>query len=249
MTDPIRIAIGTDPQQRIACETLKSSIRRRTARPVEFFVSWCPQTGWHPLMQATPKLKKGTAFSKWRWLLPDLFPDGGRAIYLDADQVCLTDIAELFDWPLGDNTKALVKNAVGIFGKKRQPEPGKNQTSVMLLDFSHASVRWNPTVLINQVLSGIRSYPDLMQGDWFDPEKTLELPPEWNHFGIHTPDTKILHWSHVKSQPYRNPQHPTAWVFERELRAAVESGDISPALIRSEVSQRHIDPHWLKVIP
>jgi hypothetical protein len=248
MTDPIRIAIGTDPVQRIACETLKSSIRRRTSRPVEFHVSWCPQTGWHPLMKSSPTMKKGTAFSKWRWLLPDLFPDGGRAIYLDADQVCLCDIGELFDWPLPDGEPmALVKNAVGVFGKNRQPEPGKPQTSVFVIDMDR--LHWNPQEKLRDADRSKAEYASLMQAQWLPDYWLAELPPEWNHFGIHTEQTKILHWSHVKSQPYRNPSHPTAWVFERELRAAVEVGDISPALIRSEVSQRHIDPHWLKVIP
>lgn len=244
MTDSIRIAIGTDPVQRIACETLKSSIRRRTERIVNFYTSWCPATGWHPLMIQTPELKNGTAFNKWRWLVCDMF-DAGRCIYLDADQVCLTDIGELWDYPLDGEIMAAVINAVGVFGRKT-PQPDKVQTSVMLLDYD--GPLFHGAYEVRRVAEGKDSYAYLMQAEWLDRDYIAELPPEWNHFGIHTEATKILHWSHVKSQPYRNPGHPTAWVFEQELRAAIEAGHISPELLRQEAAKGHVHGDWLKVL-
>ena len=69
----------------------------------------------------------------FRLFIPQLFPEYEKAIYLDCDTVLLTDIAQLYDMPLGENyigavaddivsaTPAFIaytKQALGIEGKK-----------------------------------------------------------------------------------------------------------------------------------
>lgn len=235
----IRVSIGSEPLQRIPAEVLKSSIIRRTARPVEFTESWSPAGGWHPLMKGVPRLK-GTRFSLWRWLVPQVYQHTGRAIYLDADQVVLADIVELWN-SLQHEHLAAVINAEGFFGDKI-PEKNHVQTSVMVMDCGKCD--WDAAHRFRDVEVGRMSYKQLMQAAWLPRYLIRELPPGWNHFGICNQHTKLLHWSHVASQPYRKPDHPTAHVFAGELRAAVEAGHVSQELIRDEIQQGHLHKHW-----
>lgn len=244
-TETIRISIGTEPLQWVACEVLKHSIRRRTERPVEFLESWNPSQGWHSALQSAPKLPGGTKFNSWRWLTPRVLGHG-RAIYLDADQVVLADIGELRDQLQAAKTIAVVTDAVGIFGSKKSPEPGKLQTSVMLMDCHKLRMAMQPCP-IESCAAGRMEYRDLMQATWLDRGDVQTLDPGWNHFGIVNDQTKLIHYSHVKSQPYRCPEHPAGWVFGAELRQAVADGVISVRQLQKEAAAGNISEHWWKI--
>lgn len=245
MSDVIRVAIGTEKKQRVPCEVLKHSIRRRTSRTVEFLESWTADGGWHPAMKASPQIANGTAFSTWRWVAPSVYGEG-RAIYLDADQVVLADIGELWDTPLDGKIVAAVCNAQGVFGKKT-PEPNKVQTSVMLMDcdrmFPHAE--W----ALLECAKGRMPYRDLMQAAFLPRSEVVELLPQWNYFGIAPPDAKLVHWSHVKSQPWcHNTEHPTAHVWAAELRHAVAAGVLTIKDLQHEAKRGHIhDVYWQRL--
>lgn len=244
MDDVIRISIGSEPMQWVACEVLKHSIQRRTERPVEFVESWNKSDGWHPLIVSAPKLKGGTAFNAWRWITPHLFGHG-RALYLDADQVVLADIGELWDQLQPDKTIAVVTEAVGIFGPKKTPEPGKMQTSVMLTDCGKLRAAMHPCP-IQRCATGDIAYRDLMQATWIDRKHVQSLDPGWNHFGIRNADTKLLHFSHVGSQPMKHPEHPAGWVFGVELRQAVADGVLTVKQLKKEAAAGNIHEHWWK---
>lgn len=241
----IRVSIGTEPLQWVASEVLKHSIRRRTERRVEFTESWNKQTGWHPLIEKSPALRGGTQFNVWRWLTPALM-GYGKAIYLDADQVVLADIGDLWDQLQASKTTACVTEAVGIFGGKKTPEPGKVQTSVMLMDCHKLRMAMQPCPIAS-CAAGRLEYRDLMQAAWLPRKEIQSLDPGWNHFGIHTPQTKLLHYSHVASQPYRKPDHPAAWVFGAELRQAVADGVLTVKQLQKEAAAGHIADHWWKI--
>lgn len=242
----IRISIGSEPSQWVACEVLKHSIRRRTERPVEFVESWNKSTGWHPLMSTVPALKGGTGFNVWRWLTADVF-GLGKAIYLDADQVVLADIGELWDQLQQEKTVAVVTEAVGIFGGKKKPEPGKLQTSVMLMDCQRLRQRLREHDPVRKCGRGEMVYRDLMQATWLDRKEVQTLAPEWNHFGIVNDQTKLIHYSHVGSQPYRCPEHPAGWVFGAELRQAVADGVLTVKQLKKEADVGHLAEHWWKI--
>src|SRR5690606_13465431 len=89
MNEPIRVFIGTEPAQRLPTEVLKLSIRRRTALPVEF-------TELSDLACGV-EARFFTGFSFYRWFVPWFCDYRGRAIYLDADIVCLCDLAGLWN--------------------------------------------------------------------------------------------------------------------------------------------------------
>jgi len=243
--EPVRISIGTEPSQWLATLVLMSSIRRRTSAPVEFGLSsWTPGGGWASLLRSKTKLRQGTRFSAWRWLVPEAFGFHGRAIYLDADQVVLGDIAELWGLLEPGKAVAMVRDAVGVFGKKR-PEPGKWQTSVMVLDCN--ACRWDAEANFRAVADGWMAYRDLMQGTFLDAGTLQEIDPAWNHFGIRRDDTKLVHFSHVASQPWKRPRHLECGTWRAELAAAVAAGDVSAEDIREAVVAGFVHEEFLTV--
>src|SRR3990167_3273822 len=139
--EAIRVSVGSEKNQWLPTLVLVSSIMRRTGRRVEFTYSWTPDAGWHPLFADAPKLQHGTAFSGWRWLVPELYGHEGRAIYVDADIVFLADVAELWNALPTNKMFAAVTDADpdGLWGKTTLAKSGKKfrgkpQTSVMVMD-------------------------------------------------------------------------------------------------------------------
>lgn len=230
----IRVSIGTEPMQWVAAKVLVSSIVRRTAERVEFTFSWTPERWSRHMIEG---FGHGTKFNLWRWLVPKVYSYRRRVVYLDADQVVLGDIASLHDIELDGAWVAVVKNARGRFGKKR-PEKGVAQTSVMVMDCEKCD--WNLNRLLGMVKSGKlngwcekkfgrsakHSYAALMQACWLSPSRVAELSPVWNDFNVLRSNTKLLHWSHVRDQPYSNPKHKTSYIFRQELRASIDAGHL-----------------------
>lgn len=246
------MSIGSEPMQLIPALVLKSSILRRTQHPVEFTESWSPDSGWSRSLTDKPSLKSGTKFSGWRWVVPEVYGNTGKAIYLDADQVVLADIAEL--WGMLDS--GMMFGAVcnvdpaGLWGKttlakSRKRYKNKVQTSVMVMNCRQCE--WDTEKLFMDVHVGRLQYRDLMQADFLPRDRIQEISPRWNDFGIVLPETRLVHYSHVASQPYRNPDHPTARVLENELRYAIESGSVSRDLLSEEADKRHIHRRWAEL--
>jgi hypothetical protein len=115
--DVIKIFVGCDPNN---CDleqmmVLDYSIRKNTQYPVEitwmqlshdpdspWFSDQTHHLGWHTEKWATP-------FSGFRWAIPQLCNFEGRAIYMDADVIVLTDIAELWNTPFNQDTMVIAK--------------------------------------------------------------------------------------------------------------------------------------------
>ncbi|WP_353166398.1 glycosyltransferase [Acinetobacter sp.] len=117
LNDVIKIFVGCDPNN---CDleqmmVLDYSIRKNTQHPVE--ITWMQlshdanspwfsdQTnllGWRTEKWATP-------FSGFRWAIPELCNFEGRAIYMDADVIVLTDIAELWNTSFDQGAMVIAK--------------------------------------------------------------------------------------------------------------------------------------------
>lgn len=115
--DTIKIFVGCDPNN---CDleqmmVLDYSIRKNTQHPVEitwmqlshdqnspWFSDQTQLSGWRTEKWATP-------FSGFRWAIPELCNFQGRAIYMDADVIVLTDIAQLWNTPFDQNAMVIAK--------------------------------------------------------------------------------------------------------------------------------------------
>lgn len=241
---PIQICIGTEPKTEIARKVLEHSIRRRTRAEVCF----------HPMSSShRPAALTGlTGFSLERWSIPERLGYRGKAIYLDADQLVLGDIREL--WTTDE----------------RRPKPGASawcvplrdfwDTSVMLIDC--AAARCWPT--LGQLAERLADPPKrrfryrrIMSGVELDPSPgTLE--PFWNHHDACQPEvTRLVHFTDRSRQPWFFPQHPLAEMWAAELRDALAAGAVTVEEVLAAcdafamgptLAKAGMHPHWRAVV-
>jgi hypothetical protein len=222
LVEPIRVFCGLDESQIVAARVLEHSIRKHATRPVRFY----PMLDVPTPEPKDPKNRGRTGFSFSRFHIPKLAGYRGRALYVDADMQVFGDVADLWDIPF--------EGATVMCTRQDQPpdewrdsswfKPGR-QLSVMLLDCGR--LRWD----VEQIVSGLDerkySYEQLMFDLCIvDPmEINDNVPPEWNHLEHFEPGrTKLLHYTVVPTQPWKNDRNPLRTLWEPEFHEAREAG-------------------------
>lgn len=238
--DPIRIFVGTEPKTHLAYKVLEHSIRTRTARPVEI----TPMIGpaWE---YPTKGITVGTGFSLRRWMIPAACNWQGHAIYLDADQIVLADIGELYDTgrqSLG--TEAVLACTFQPDKYNKRPAP---QTAVMVLDCGRALGRWQ--FEIDLILAHLHRHPTredyarLMHADGL--LVGAPLPVGWNHLNVYDKAaTKLLHYTKEDAQPWYKPDHPLAYLWKEELVKTLQAGSITRAELEKSLSMWGKKEDW-----
>lgn len=228
MPDPIRVYTGTEPKTEIARKVLEFSIRRRTEAEVQFVSMIGPE--WEYPIDG---IKVGTGFSLRRWMIPAYCGWKGRAIYLDADIQCFTDIAGL--WHLGDRTREQHPPFPVLWATlqadKWSPKKPVPQTSVMLIDCEEAK-GW-PGFDIDFLLDDLRQTPTkehygfMMHAQWLPQNLVAPLASKWNHLNVYEQGrTRLLHYTKEPEQPWYKPDHPLAHLWQAELELAIKAGVI-----------------------
>ena len=92
--EPITVFIGFDSREDLAVQVLAHSIQSRASRPVRIGQVRLSQLG--PVFSRPRDPQQSTDFSFSRFLVPWLCDYRGWALFLDADMLCLGDIAELW---------------------------------------------------------------------------------------------------------------------------------------------------------
>lgn len=235
----IRVFIGTEASQYIPQKVLEYSISANTQQKVE-----CKA------IKQTIQRVGGTNFGFVRFQIPSLCNFTGRAIYLDADQLVLADIADL-DSVLDNSghSIALVDSPEGYFGNRRVPR--HLHTSVMVLDCAKLQ-HWDGDTMFHNVVPnkskknpGQIHYRDFMNLVWEDRASIKALDPGWNHFNIINQNTKLVHFSHVNSQPWKRPGHRLSKFWGMWLKQAIKAGFVSRMKLVAEVLKGHIHPRYL----
>lgn len=175
----IRVFIGFDAREAVACSVLAHSIQRWASRPVSITplrleqLAHCYRRERHPL--------QSTDFSFSRFLVPHLCDYEGWALFVDCDMMFRADIAEL--WALQDSAFAVqvVKHehvpaeTTKFLAQPQTRYEKKNWSSVML--FNNARCRTLTADYVNTA-SGL----ELHQFKWLADDALIgELPPRWNH--------------------------------------------------------------------
>lgn len=237
----IRIIVGTERSQYLPQKVLEFSIKKQTKEKIDI-----------KFVTQTKNRVGGTNFGFVRFHVPYLCNYSGKAIYLDADQLLLDDINKLYQSLDSDHAIALVNNPKGFFGKKTVGN--HNQTSVMVLNCDQL-LDWNPDKMFTQVKPNRKEltnkeihYRDFMMLTWFDSNKIVSLNPKWNHFNVVLEDTSLVHFSHVKSQPWKNPQHELANYWGTWLSEAIKNKHIKRTELLNEIFRGHIHRHYLRYI-
>lgn len=220
----IRVYIGTESKTRVASRVLAHSIKVRTKAQVQ--IHYLEE---HPHWEFDFDLSHGTRFSLRRWLIPEFCQWQGRAIYLDADQLVVGDIEELWYQPLvysgAPGTSVWCTYQPDEFQKAPWP-----QSSVMVIDCEAAKTGgfgWQRADMLEWLRAhrSRQEYASFMHGTWLKPQPQA-IGNEWNCLNRLKPGDRLLHFTGEPTQPWYDPKHKHAELWRQELQAAIQAGEI-----------------------
>jgi hypothetical protein len=238
--EPMRVFCGLDESQIVAARVLEYSIRKHASRPVRFY----PMLNVPTPVPKDAKNRGRTGFSFSRFHIPRLAGYKGRGLYVDADMQVFGDLAELWDIPF-DGAKVMCTR------QDEPPEQWKDsswfhpgrQLSVMMLDCERLD--WNVDEIIGGLDEGRYTYQDLMFDLCVvDPDEINDnLPPVWNHLEHYVPgETKLLHYTVVPTQPWKNDRNALKDLWEPEFQEARAAGVVHPQEALRLARRGHIKP-------
>jgi len=245
----VRIFIGSGEQSVIERRVLMHSLRHHSRRPLDLYVF----NGTHNAIEhgdrsptAAPlplslKYRNLTEFSLYRYLIPEVSGFQGRAIYLDSDMVCLSDIGELFDEPL-TGYDFLAKAEAYTTGGQRMWG-----LSALVIDCSRC--RFDLDGIFRDIDAGVYTYTDFSQMSprflEHRPYRIGSLDPQWNVFDRWDKATKLIHYTDLARQPWRFHDHPYGELWFEYFEAAQRAGELSAADIDLAMMRGHVRPDLL----
>lgn len=201
------VFIQANARQMLGAKISAESFKKASAKPDSFDVVIMDAADYPRLMAHGQSILRAGVVRQWdpddlqsftplRFAPPKLMNYQGKAVVVDPDCFGVGDIAELFDRDMGG--KAVMAVA----------RPGHNKrndyiaTSVMLLDCAKLT-HWDFDQEIDDLFAHRFDYID-----WIElkrqPRETIGLlEPEWNSFDILTAQTKILHTTKRRTQPWK----------------------------------------------
>ncbi|NEO61992.1 MAG: glycosyl transferase, partial [Moorea sp. SIO4G2] len=226
----VRVFIGSGEASLVERKVSIYSLRKHSRRELDIYVF----NGTHNAiehnddqpylapMSLRVKYRNTTEFSLYRYLIPQLCNYQGKAIYIDSDTICLTDIGELFETPL---------NGCDFLAKRAYSTEGKDLwgLSVMLIDCQKSN--FDLETYYDEIEQGLYSYPDLAR---MSPAflahhhyQIGELDPLWNVFDYYDNDTKLIHYTNLYTQPWKSHNHPYGDLWFQYFNEARECGFIT----------------------
>ena len=225
----VKVFIGSGESSLIERKTAIHSLRKHTTRDLDIYVF----NGTHNAvrlndgepflapMSLRVKYRNINEFSLYRFLIPELFNYQGKAIYIDSDTVCLSDIGELFDTQMGG----------ADFLAKQEAYPGEGLwgLSVMLIDCQRC--RFDLEVIVTEVDAGVYSMKDFscMSPRFLahHPYTIGRLDPVWNVFDQWDDRTKLIHYTNLYTQPWKHPNHPYGELWFSYFNEALDEGHVT----------------------
>lgn len=195
--ESIRVFVGCDPNNSDLEQmmVLDYSIKKHTSSPVEIVwmqLSRDPESFWY----SNPEKGEGwdtkkwaTPFSGFRWAIPEYCGFEGRAIYMDADMVVLSDLNELWNHPI---------EGQGVVAAKTKDAITRLCTCVW--DCQKAQNVLKP---ISQLKADPEGHDKLMQQFKERPELITPYIDSYNCIDgedLEIKDIKILHYSDMGTQ-------------------------------------------------
>lgn len=238
MSDSIRVFIGSGEASLIERKVAIYSLKKHTNRALDVYVF----NGTHnaielndrePVLAPMPlkiKYRNVTEFSLYRYLIPQICNYQGKAIYIDSDIVCLADIGELFDSEL---------NEADFLAKK---EADTWALSVMLIDCEKC--HFDLTAYCNEIEQGLYTYQDFSQMSpkflYYHQFSIVQLDPNWNVYDHYDPSTKLIHYTNLKTQPWKAANHPRGELWFQYFREALEQEIITEADINLSIMRSYV---------
>lgn len=243
-SSPVRVFIGSGEASLLERKTLIHSLRKNSRRELDIYVfngthNAVERNNDEPILAPLSlklKYRNFTEFSNYRFLIPEICGHEGRAIWLDSDMVCLRDIGELFDRPM-EGCQFLAKT-------EAYQGTGSWGLSVMLIDCKQC--RFDLESYFREIDQGLYTSSDLHQMTQafltHHPFQIGKLDPRWNEFDCFDDQTRLIHFTNLKSQPWKFPGHPYGELWFQYFRDAISAGvvterDIEVSKMRAYVRQ------------
>lgn len=256
------------------------SFKRKSRSPESFDVRILDIRDFPRLMQPGKSILRDGFMREWdpddlqsftplRFAPPSLMQFEGRAVVVDPDCFAVGDVAELLSSDM---------DGKAIRAVWQEPVTGKEPrwaTSVMLLDCSKLE-HWDFGRQLDQLFAHKFDYLPWSRLQFEDQATIGRIEPEWNSFDMLTPDTRILHTTRRRTQPWktglpvdymlheakrfrfasalwqpRYVKHPDrnveAFVYAL-LAEMLDSGVVTTSELNSEMAANHIRHDSLKLV-
>ncbi len=140
------------------------------------------------------------SFTPLRFMPPELMGYAGRAVVIDPDVFAVADIFELLSRDMAGKAVMCRRAPAAAAGTKATA--GALPTSVMLLDCAKLT-HWRCEHDFDELFAFKRDYADWMGLKLEAPDTVGLFEDEWNDFDTLTPDTKLLHTTKRRTQPWK----------------------------------------------
>jgi len=201
------VFIQANARQMLGAKISALSYKKASSRPDRFDVKIMDAAKWPRLMrQGQSILRDGhirawdpddlQSFTPLRFAPPSLMKFVGKAVVTDPDCFGVGDVTDLFDRDMDGKAIMAVRR------------PGHNNrddyiaTSVMLLDCEKLK-HWDFDQELDDLFAHRFDYVDWIELKREDRSTIGFLEPEWNDFDRLTPNTKILHTTKRRTQPWK----------------------------------------------
>ncbi|WP_118857344.1 hypothetical protein [Sphingomonas mesophila] len=201
------VFIQANARQMLGARISAESFKRASRNPDSFDVVIMDAADYPRLMAPGQSILRAGHIRAWdpddlqsftplRFAPPKLMNYSGKAVVVDPDCFGVGDVAELFARDMAGKAVMAV------------PRPGHNKrndyiaTSVMLLDCAKLT-HWDPDKDQDDLFAQRFDYIDWIELKREDPATVGFLEPEWNHFDTLKPETRILHTTKRRTQPWK----------------------------------------------
>ena len=227
---PVKVYVGTQPEQMLATKVLEYSIKKHASISVEVI----------PLHTAIDNAKikyrsvaGKTPFSFQRFAIPMLKKFKGKAIYVDSDMQVFSDIRELWTWPMKDSQILAVH--------ERTDDRKEPQFSVMVLNCEQLD--WDVDKICEKIENCQVTYEDIVYKMSLVDRISYGLPTRWNdleHYknGV----TSLIHYTDMVLQPWITTNNKLARIWCEELIDAVAEGFIALDDIKEQIGKGWVRP-------
>jgi hypothetical protein len=201
------VFVQANAPQMLGARISAYSFKRNSRIPDEFEVRIIDTTDFPQLMEGGRSILRDGFIRAWdpddlqsftplRFAPPSLMGFQGKAVVVDPDCFAVGDIAEL----LGQDMDGRAICAVW-----QEPSTGKEPrwaSSVMLLDCAKLK-HWDFGPLLGDLFAHKFDYLRWNRLELEDQATLGRLEPEWNSFDLLSPETKVLHTTRRRTQPWK----------------------------------------------
>lgn len=213
----LRIFIGWDSRFPEPAEVLRHSLLEHASIPLDIRYLKLDELDLNRVHDP----RASTEFTYSRFLVPYLCGFKGKAVFMDNDMLCFSDVKELDDLDMKGLALRVVKhdyqpgNTVKMYGCEQTSYPRKNWSSMMLMNCEKLSL-WTKEVVATETGAYLHRFQDIPD------DQIGEIPNTWNTLDWMDETTRLIHYTNGGPwfEAYRDHLHADVWCRARDAMHA-----------------------------